>query len=55
MSCRFIANPKDSTRTSLDGLGINAASIALCNSINNTNNNNNNNYNNNDDDDEKQK
>jgi hypothetical protein len=43
MSCRFIANPNDSTRTSLDGLGINAASIKLCNISNNIINNNNNN------------
>jgi len=30
-------NPKASTRTSLGGLGINAASITLCNNNNNNN------------------
>jgi hypothetical protein len=32
-------NPKASTRTSLGGLGINAASITFCNNNNNNNNN----------------
>jgi hypothetical protein len=33
-------NPKASTRTSLGGLGIKAASITFCNNNNNNNNNN---------------